>query len=1671
MSKKLLRTMFFMFLLCLATGLFSQAILWEDNFDTDLGWTVDGNWMVNTANSYLYLNYSPSTEDYDMSAISPDITLPDNAGDFIISQYVNDYSTDTGEIMEIWIVNGDTEDLIWDWDLDANDSWGVSGGQDLELSLAEYAGETIQIKFRSHGGSTFNFNYWYIYNIKIYGSFDNDLAALGITGNVTPTEGIATTYTVGVRNSGLNDQSAYTVKLMKANEGDDVELLSMAGVTLAQGESHNFEFVWTPDFTGPAVIYGLVDLASDDYPGNNQTTDLAITIQSSGTVVVTVGDPNTTDSQYYAPANFFYKNSLSQTIYMAEEVNMGGLITAIQYKATLNGDIPADRPLKFWMAETTVNEFESNTSWIPYEEFTLVYDGTVNLTSTGDYELLIPLSTPFAYGGGNLVIMCNRPMDTDYYGSANKFYHTITDQYPNRTLYKQSDSAVIDPSTPESGSLNNTVPLTGLFFNTSGMGDLSGTITRPSDNQPVEGVRVQINGTQRAVYSDINGLYEINYIPEGTIALTASKIGYIDTVVEDIVIVADEETNQNISISQLPTVVVSGQVTGTDAPEGLADVQVNIIGYENYETFTDASGNFSFPEVYNNHTYLIKFTKDQYAGTEQELIVVTDNINLGVIELQRVHYAYVGDPESDASGNNLPINFYWKNSITQTIYLENEINMGGLITSLEYYLIMQGDVPADRPIKIWMATTQDTEFASTSGWLPYEDFTLAFEGTIDVTAEGEYPLEIILTEPYVYGGGNLVVMIERALDEEYYSSANHFQHTVTTGNRALVRQSDSEDLDPENPGTGTLVAKIPNTKISFNTEGLGSVSGIVTNETTSAPIAEAKISLAGTSRIIYTDADGAYLLEYVFPGEQTINISKHGFFDNSATFTVTEDENTIANVTLEPRPTVTVSGHIIGNDNPNGLDNCAISLIGYADYEATSNATGDFTIPGVYAGATYVIRIQRESYQVYTNDLVEVGMVDLDLGTIQLNEVTNPPRNVIAEATETVANISWNSPATGAETEFRYDDGTGTGQLGFQGTENSVMGAAHNHSASLNSISWMLTAEGGPHTSIKVWVVGLDDAGLPDRNQVLFEQTGVPNIDGEWNTFELPNPVDAPNGFFIGVSFNGFVGLATDDGLGDDYPFYPNTQFGVYDITDPSYEFTCISGWDFAVNFLIRATGIDNGEVRSFDNSTFTSVVTPKEESAHKSKVANIAPTYSRLRNNIVTNFTTINNSAPRSLTHYSLYRADVNNLSNPNLWEQINGNVTDTTYVDNSWAAVESGEYQYVVYAVYTNDVSSAPAFSNNVSKNMTSEVTVTLTTADGGSVNGAVVKLTNNNGNPNYVYQQTATSQNVVFPQVWKGTYTLKVQHAGYVDYINENFVVQDNVISIPVTLNESNYAVDDDFESYDSFALEFGQWTLVDGDMSTTYGFSGITFPNSGSPMAYMIFTPSETVDPLDYTPHSGLKMAACFAATTPPNNDYMITPAVQVGIGAYIKFWAVSYMPDYGLERFKVLVGTSPNPAEMTVITPGTYVEAPIEWTEYQYSLEDYAGLTVYIGIQCVSNDAFIFFVDDVLVERGESVDTPVVGPKVTKLAGNYPNPFNPTTSIKFEMSKQDHVEIEIYNIKGQKVKTLVNDIKEPGFHEIVWTGNDNNNKKVGSGVYFYKMKTSNYSSTKKMLLIK
>ena len=106
--------------------------------------------------------------------------------------------------------------------------------------------------------------------------------------------------------------------------------------------------------------------------------------------------------------------------------------------------------------------------------------------------------------------------------------------------------------------------------------------------------------------------------------------------------------------------------------------------------------------------------------------------------------------------------------------------------------------------------------------------------------------------------------------------------------------------------------------------------------------------------------------------------------------------------------------------------------------------------------------------------------------------------------------------------------------------------------------------------------------------------------------------------------------------------------------------------------------------------------------------------------------------------------------------------------------------------------------------------------------------------------------------------------------------------------------------------------------------------------------------------------------------------------------------------------------------------------------------------------------------------GSDTFSPTPGAAGFSLSHNYPNPFNPLTSIQYTVNSRQtpiRATLKIYNIKGQLVRTLLDELRGQGTHRVVWDGKSDDGYEVASGVYLYELRMGDHSQTKKMVFMK
>lgn len=171
-------------------------------------------------------------------------------------------------------------------------------------------------------------------------------------------------------------------------------------------------------------------------------------------------------------------------------------------------------------------------------------------------------------------------------------------------------------------------------------------------------------------------------------------------------------------------------------------------------------------------------------------------------------------------------------------------------------------------------------------------------------------------------------------------------------------------------------------------------------------------------------------------------------------------------------------------------------------------------------------------------------------------------------------------------------------------------------------------------------------------------------------------------------------------------------------------------------------------------------------------------------------------------------------------------------------------------------------------------------------------------------------------------------------------------------------------------------------------------------------------------------------------------------------------------------YKVLRSDNDQLSDAEIITP-FLIGATNTSSQMVYGYEDHDVLSnhsYYYWLEVVNMNSSQFFGPVMATTSGHDTPTPDV-PLINKLHNAYPNPFNPSTTISYSLQHPSHVELDIFNIQGQKIRTLTANHSQAGFYNIIWDGKDYNGLTVPSGVYYYRIQAGSFSETKKMVMSK
>lgn len=280
--------------------------------------------------------------------------------------------------------------------------------------------------------------------------------------------------------------------------------------------------------------------------------------------------------------------------------------------------------------------------------------------------------------------------------------------------------------------------------------------------------------------------------------------------------------------------------------------------------------------------------------------------------------------------------------------------------------------------------------------------------------------------------------------------------------------------------------------------------------------------------------------------------------------------------------------------------------------------------------------------------------------------------------------------------------------------------------------------------------------------------------------------------------------------------------------------------------------------------------------------------------------------------------------------------------------------------------------------------------------------------------------------------------------------------------IGLSAQTTVFEDSFDTYTDFAIaNVGSWTLTDLDLKTTYGFQGVTFPNTNVAKSFQVFNATTTVAPLtptatsNWTARTGNKHMVCFAATSSPwNNDWLISPQITLGTtGNVLTFWAKACDGAYA-ETFKVGISSTTATTGVTALSTGNVTTAAnVTWVQYTYAIPaSFNSQPVYISINCISQDKFGLAIDDFKVTTTGTLKTSDFFKNNFTV---YPNPANDVINVS-NLGNLEITKASITDVNGRIVKEV-----NSSFDSI-------NISELNAGVYFLKINTLEGSGTTKIV---
>jgi hypothetical protein len=1016
------------------------------------------------------------------------------------------------------------------------------------------------------------------------------------------------------------------------------------------------------------------------------------------------------------------------------------------------------------------------------------------------------------------------------------------------------------------------------------------------------------------------------------------------------------------------------------------------------------------------------YTVTPYNGSGNGPSATTPMVGIGVSIVQ-VGNQEIGDYQ-------IPINLWYMDSMVEVIYLQNWIGTDMLINTVSFHANTTSTLTDPFYFEIWMGITAQNDLSA--GWITGADLTQCFSGNITVPP-GDNWIDIPLDTPYEYDySGNLVMMMIRD-DNEYYSTSDLWWCTESgTAFRTRHAYQDASGSQAFNaisgPFTSTYQKTIyPDVRFYYSPLDHGDVAGTVTDAVTSNPIAGVEVYV-GTFGPAITNASGQYLLEDVVTGPQVVQAFADDYYEFTGNVDVLGGQVNTYDFTMQPHVFGTLEGTVTDANSGSPLENAEINAVSQGRYEfqAFTNASGYYVINNVIA-ETYDVYCSYPNYptEVASDILIEQGVTTtVDFALEEFTYWNDFESNDGGLVSSDPTCWQWGNFSSGPMSGYSGTKGWGT-----------VIAGNYNNGTNAYLETPASYAIGSPIAMLEFWHWYDTEASWDGGNVKVSTDNGstwnvIAPLTGYTGTANTSNPLSGEpiftghvQGFWELAQFDLSPYMGQNVKIRWHFGSDASVQYPGWYIDDVS-----ISGGTAPDPGWIEGTVTLNGGTGNVQDVVITAgYVTTSPDNSGNYSIEIIPGTY------------TVN----ATLTGYEPFTAT--NIA------VTAGNITPLDITLN-WIPPVLFPPENVAVDPLTGLVTwDAPA-------------------------TGQLYELIQHDGNPlNGYYQSYDYGYGVVYDVSGWTNVTVEM-----VDFRHSSWGVYGTWPYSIHIVNWNTHTEITEVTGLQTTGNDIWEEGIPLGSVPVS-GLVGIFMEPMGNSAAdaYPCLD-SDDVGPNGLSYYGAL--ANYSAMTLSTIGDFLMDLWIM-GLETDEVVKAPRVAANFGEATARINSRQIPG---FEFITPSqSHNEYSRELTGYNVYLDTVlqgntsntewqltglvAGQTYAVGVSAVYDEGE----SDIIVEpfTYDPVGNDDILPLITELSGNYPNPFNPETKIMFSLHQAAHVNLSIYNVKGQLVRTLIDGDMDANYHSVIWNGKDALNKPVSSGVYFYKMKADKFVQTKKMILMK